>query len=161
MFKEIPTCQAAWETHCVIAYSTFYKEPSEVTGLGRTPVPGEHIVCVNPALFTQNGGSGVLDPYESITPFPGLIGKFQGALPTASTPWGQYSRGVHRPMPHEQRPGWLQLTPRGEPVGPPEFVPELLSPSFGLHLFEVNIASGNLVPRVALETTSYELEKLL
>jgi hypothetical protein len=160
-FKEIPTCQAAWETHCVIAYSTFYKEPPESPGLGRTPVPGEHVVCVNPALLTQTGGSGVLDPYETTTPFPGQIGKFQGAVPTASTPWvstpGEYTAQCHT----NNGAGWLQLTPQGEPVNPPEFVQELLTPSFGLHLFDVNIALGNLVPTVALETVSYKLEKRL
>jgi Protein of unknown function (DUF3089) len=159
-FKETPTCQTTWDTHCVIAYSTFYKEPPESPGLGRTPVPGEHIVCVNPALFTQNGGSGVLDPYESTTPFPGQIGKFQGAVPTASTPWvstpGEYTAQCHT----NNGAGWLQLTPQGEPVDPPEFVQELLPPSFGLHLFDVNIALGNLVPTVAVETAAYELGKL-
>jgi hypothetical protein len=160
-FKEIPTCQSVFSTHCVIAYSSFYKEPPEGAGLGRTTTEGQHIVCVNPAQIVQTGGSGVLDPYETTTPFPGQIGKFQGEVPTASTPWvstpGEYTAQCHT----NGGAGWLQITQQGEPVDPPEFVQELLPASFGLHLFDVNIALGNLVPTVSYETMVYQLEQLL
>ncbi len=54
--------------------------------------------------------------------------------------------------------GWLQLTPEGTPHNPPEFVQELLPPSFGLHLFDGNIALGNTVPMVALQAQEYLFE---
>jgi Protein of unknown function (DUF3089) len=155
-FKETPTCQAAFQIHCVIAWSTFYQEPPEVPGLGRTPVAGEHVVCVNPAQLVQNNErSALLQPYQTTTRFPGQIGNFEGALPTAKTPWvttpGEYSAQCHI----NNGAGWLQLTPQGTPHNPPEFVPELLGPVFGLHLFDGNIALGDTVRDIALQGFVY------
>jgi hypothetical protein len=155
-FKETPTCQAAAQIHCVIAWSTFYKEPPEVPGLGRTPVPGEHVVCVNPGQLVQNEEqSALIQPYQTTTRFPGGIGNFEGELPTASTPWvstpGEYSAQCHV----NNGAGWLQLTPQGTPHNPPSFVPELLGPVFGLHLFDGNIALGDTVRVIALQGLAY------
>jgi Protein of unknown function (DUF3089) len=158
-FKEIPTCQTAYETHCVIAWSTFYKEPPNEPGLGRTPIPGEHVVCVNPAQLVQdNETSALLQPYETTVRFPGQIGDFEGQIPTASTPWvstpGEYSAQC---MFHEGA-GWLQVEGQGTPHDPDEFVPELLPPSFGLHLFDGDIALGNTVRMIALQAQAYLFE---
>ena len=38
-FQNIPACQAAYQTHCVIAYSTFLKEPPEGSFFGRPNSP--------------------------------------------------------------------------------------------------------------------------
>ncbi len=158
-FNETPTCQTAWETHCVIAWSTFYKEPPEEPGLGRTTIPGEHVVCVNPGQLIQNDDrSALIQPYQTITRFPGQIGNFEGELPTASTPWvttpGEYSAQCHV----NNGAGWLQLTPQGTPHNPPSFVPELLGPGFGLHLFDGNIALGDTVRMIALQGLAYLVE---
>jgi hypothetical protein len=155
-FEKTPTCETAYETHCVIAYSTFYKEPPEEPGLGRTAIPGEHVVCVNPAQLHQNDEqSAQVQPYETPTRFPGQIGNFQGEVPTASTPWvstpGEYSAQCHV----NNGAGWLQLTPEGTPHDPAEFVPELLGPGFGLHLFDGAIALGETVRDIALQTQTY------
>ncbi len=158
-FKETPLCQTAVETHCVIAWSTFYKEPPEVPGLGRTPIPGEHVACVNPGQLLQNeGGSALIQPYQTTTRFPGQIGLFEGELPTASTPWvttpGEYSAQCHV----NNGAGWLQLTPQGTPHNPPSFVPELLGPVFGLHLFDGNIALGDTVRMIAVKGVAYLIQ---
>jgi hypothetical protein len=158
-FKEIPTCQTAYETHCVVAWSTFYKEPPEEPGLGRTAAPGEHIVCVNPAQLVQNDeASALLQPYETIVRFPGAIGSFEGEIPTASTPWvstpGEYSAQCHV----NNGAGWLQVEGQGTPHDPAEFVPELLGPGFGLHLFDGNIALGNTVRMISLQAQAYLFE---
>jgi hypothetical protein len=158
-FKETPLCQTAFETHCVIAWSTFYKEPPETAGLGRTTIPGEHVACVNPGqLFQDDEASAVLQPYEHIGRFPGLIGEFEGQVPSGNTPWvstpGEYTAQCHV----NNGAGWLQLTPQGTPHDPPEFVPELLGPAFGLHLFDGNIALGNTVRMIALQGLTYLVE---
>jgi hypothetical protein len=158
-FKETPTCHTAWQTHCVIAWSTFYKEPPAVPGLGFTPLPGQHVVCVNPGQLVQNDEqSALLQPYQTTTRFPGGIGNFEGELPTASTPWvttpGEYSAQCHV----NGGAGWLQLTPQGTPHNPPSFVPELLGPVFGLHLFDGNIALGDTVRMIALQSLTYLIE---
>jgi hypothetical protein len=159
-FQETPTCHEAVQTHCVIAWSTFYKEPPAGAGLGRTTIPGRHVVCVNPAQLVQNDEqSALLTPYEPTFRFPGQIGNFEGEIPTSSTPWvstpDEYSAQCHT---NNEGAGWLQLTPEGSPHDPPEFVPELLGPGFGLHLFDGNIALGNTVRLIALQAQAYLFE---
>lgn len=163
-FQNIPACQAAYETHCVIAYSTFLKEPPqdsffgrpESTLLGGGENKGMQVLCVNPTQLTQNEGAvGPLLPYASTTPFPGLLGLFI-ETPTGSTPWvastGEYTAQCH----NEHGASWLQVNPVGPPIDPPEYVKEALGPAWGLHLYDVNIALGNLVKTVALQTQAYE-----
>ncbi len=107
-FQNVPACQAADQTHCVIAYSTFLKEPPEGAFFGRPDSPllgagvedeGMQVLCVNPALLAQSGEAGPLLPYASTTPFPGSLGLYS-QTPTGSTPWvaapGEYTRSVPR-----------------------------------------------------------------
>ena len=132
-FQHVPACHAAWQTGCVVAYSSFLKEPPEESNLGRVaspyfktePNPGLEILCVNPAaLFGgdqsgRSGGnqygrserdqSGLLLPYFSTSPFPGILGAYW-PVPKAATPWvstpGQYSAQCKQ----ANGASWLQLT---------------------------------------------------
>jgi hypothetical protein len=162
-FKNVPACESAIELHCVIAYSTFLHEPPEGSFFGRAQSPlldpgasnaGEEVLCVNPTLLTQNGETGPLLPYASTTPFPGALGDFQ-VSPTGSTPWvaspGEYTAQCHK----ENGANWLQVNPVGTAVDPPEYVKEELGPDWGLHLYDVNIALGNLVKTVAIQSQAF------
>lgn len=160
-FQNVPVCDEAKETGCVIAYSTFLKEPPEASYFGRPSdslfgdVPGTEVVCVNPALEVQNGTAAPLLPYAPTKALPGKFSEDTGATPTARTPWvsapGEYTAQCH----HENGASWLQINPVGTPVDPPEYVHELLGPDWGLHLFDVNIALGNLVETVATQAQNY------
>jgi Protein of unknown function (DUF3089)/Divergent InlB B-repeat domain len=65
-FQHVPACQAAWQTGCVVAYSSFLKEPPEPSNLGRVaspyfktePNPSLQILCVNPAALFPGNQSG-------------------------------------------------------------------------------------------------------
>ena len=155
-FQHIPTCQFAWQTHCVVAYSTFLHEPPLGAFFGRTESPGLQVMCVNPTLLLQGKHAGPLLSYYPTSPFPGPLGPFI-QVPKAPTPWvatpGQYSGQC------EQANGasWLQATKVG-PAGDPRLVlEELLGPEWGLHLYDVNIAQGNLVGLVWLQSGAYQL----
>ncbi len=165
-FQNVPVCQAAAQTHCVIAYSTFLKEPPEGAFFGRPDSPllgpgvenkGEEVVCVNPALLSQSGATGPLLPYASTTPFPGGLGLVQ-ETPTGPTPWvaapGEYTAQCHK----ENGASWLQVNPVGTAVDPAEYVKEELGPDWGLHLYDVNIALGNLVNTTAIQAAVYAFE---
>ena len=123
-FKTVPTCQYVAQTHCVVAYSSFLKEPPEPVSVrtGRTvrclpPIPEEiaknlEVACVNPAaIFQQGNPSGPLFRYESTSPFPGLLGTIrerrrkQPRLGWPCRP--QYSGQCQR----ANGATWLQLTP--------------------------------------------------
>jgi hypothetical protein len=168
-FQNVPACQSAGQTGCVVAYSSFLNEPppytlfgvvnGPVSTLGGGPASGEHlqVMCVNPALLTQNGQSGPLLPYESTTPAPG---SFLGAFwqtPSAPTPWvstpGQYTAQCA----HSGDRTWLQVTNIG-PEGDARLqLAETLGASFGLHLYDINIALGNLVSLAAVQSVAYEI----
>jgi hypothetical protein len=164
-FQTVPACQAAEETHCVIAYSTFLKEPPEGAFFGRpnSPLlgggsnPGMQVLCVNPTLLNQTGAAGPLLPYASTTPFPGTLGFFT-QTPTGSTPWvaspGEYTAQCH----NENGASWLQVNPVGTAVDPAAYVTESLGPDWGLHLYDVDIAIGNLVKTVAIQSQAYAFE---
>jgi Protein of unknown function (DUF3089) len=169
-FQNEPLCTAATDTGCVIAYSTFLKEPPEDSFFGRptspllggSPPPGTEVACVNPTLLQQNGGTGDLLPYAPTTPFPGEQG---GAVPTptASTPWVS-TQGVYQAQcKHENGATWLQpsfgasvtTAAREDLLAHNEVVEELIGPEWGLHLYDVNIALGNLVNTVTAQTYAY------
>ena len=165
-FQNIPECRAEPETHCVIAYSTFLGEPPQGSFFGRPESPllgggenkGMQVVCVNPSLPLQNGGTGPLLPYAPTTPFPGQLGAFIES-PTGATPWaaapGVYTARCH----NENGASWLQVNPVGKPIDPPAYVKESLGRDWGLHLDDINLALGNLVKTVALESLVYSLER--
>jgi Protein of unknown function (DUF3089) len=162
-FQHVPLCTSATETACVIAYSTFLKEPPAFTLFGRSPVPGTEVACVNPTLAEQNGGTGSLLAYSPTTPFPGVIGPGV-PTPTASTPW-VLTEGIYQAQcKHEHGATWLQaefnpsVTPaaRADLKAHNEEPQELIGAEWGLHLYDVDIALGNLTNTVASEIHTYK-----
>jgi hypothetical protein len=174
-FSTVPSCAAAYETHCVIAYSSFAKEPPEGAFFGRVKSPltnpsgveggGLEVVCVNPALFTQDGSAAPLQYDQSTTPFPGQLGPFT-ETPSASTPWVESPDLLTGQCKHENNATWLQVS-----VAPSvseaelkdreehhEVPKESLGPDWGLHLYDVNVALGNLVHTVAVQAQAYGFE---
>ena len=173
-FKNVPLCTSATDTSCVIAYSSFLKEPPENAFFGRpnSPLfggklpPGLEVACVNPALLSQNGGKGTLIPYAPTTPFPGTIGA-GSPVPSASTPWVQTQGTATAQCEHENGATWLNIAFKEgvsqsvqEDLAAHNEVPlELIGPEWGLHLYDVNIALGNLVNTVAVQTQAFGFEK--
>ena len=121
-FQHIPACQAVWETHCVVAYSSFLVQPpadtlfgvvdGPVSTLGERPRSGSdlQVLCVNPTLLVQDGGSGPLLQYAVDLDVPRLPGLRSRRLRTrrrrgCATP-GQYAAQCK----HEGDATWLQVT---------------------------------------------------
>jgi len=169
-FQHVPACQIAGQTHCVVAYSSFLKEPPEGSFFGRVNSPllgtvteeqvkNDEVLCVNPSVLFQGNHAGPLFPYESTTPFPGFLGALKDIrAPEAPTPWvstpGQYSAQCQ----HANGASWLQLTNVGPEGDTREKVAEVLGPLWGTHLVDVNIALGNLVGLTALQGLVYQFE---
>jgi hypothetical protein len=149
-FQHIPLCTSLHDTGCVIAYSSFLDPPPSYSFFGRpgfgvsllsgqTQTKGLQVACVNPAAMS--GGTGTLQPFFNT-----------GSQP--QVPWvtyvGLYSANC------QSRGGatWLQVTPHraagdGRPV-----VTQALGPLWGLHIYDVNIALGNLVAVLRAEIAS-------
>jgi hypothetical protein len=164
-FQHVPLCTSASETGCVIAYSTFLKEPPEHPLFGRSSVPGTEVACVNPTLTQQNGGTGSLLFYSPTTPFPGVIGPGV-PTPTASTPW-VLTEGIYQARcKHENGATWLQAefspsvttAAREDLKAHNEEPEELIGAQWGLHLYDVDIALGNLVNTVSSQIEAYRAQ---
>jgi hypothetical protein len=164
-FLNVPACQAATQTHCVVAYSSFLKEPPPGADFGRVGSPllgaatagqiaNEEVLCVNPTLPVQGAAAGALLRYESTTPVPGS----GFTAPDAPTPWvsmpGQYTAQCD----HADGASWLQLNYVGPSGDTREPVTEALGPLWGTHVQDVNVALGNLVGMTALQSATYEAE---
>jgi hypothetical protein len=108
------------------------------------------------------GTPGNLIPYAPTTPFPGANG--EGApVPSASTPWVETSGAYRARCLHEGGATWLQPDPSPglskaafeDLEAHNETARELIGPEWGLHLYDVNIALGNLVNTVAVQTQAF------
>ncbi|HEV2980357.1 MAG TPA: DUF3089 domain-containing protein [Solirubrobacteraceae bacterium] len=170
-FQNVPSCQSQTQTGCVIAYSSFAREPPANAFFGRpgsslleggTTTEGMEVLCVNPALATQNGGVGELLPYAPTARTPGKLG--EGIEPPiASTPWVEELGLVTGQCKHENGATWLQVSPAPADTGAVlaerearhELVAETKGPQWGLHLVDVNVALGNLVQTVAAQAKSF------
>jgi hypothetical protein len=161
-FQNIPACRSADQTGCVVAYSSFDRAPSPDASFGRAdtgPKANElsggnlQVLCVNPASLS--GGTGPLQPYFGTAKFPGPLGLVLPAPPSVPTPWVA-SPGLYTA--HCESAGgatWLQVDTTGIAGDQRQVVFQTLGPGWGLHLFDVNLALGNLVELVRQQEAAY------
>jgi hypothetical protein len=156
-FEHIPTCSSASQTGCVIAYSTFGSPPGAASLFGRpgqgvsllsgqTDRAGKSVACVNPATFSASaGGLSPLFP-KSAEQVPGV---------PVTTPWVAFP-GLYTAQ-CEQQGGatWLQVSTVPTPNDPRPTVKANLGPQWGYHVFDMNLALGNLVTDVATEEAAF------
>jgi hypothetical protein len=156
-FQHIPTCGAAGQTGCVIAYSSFgtappsnalFGRPGQGVSLqsGQTKKSGQQVACVNPA--TLSPASGALLPYflSVSAAVPGVHVK---------TPWESFPGLYTATCQSNGGSTWLQINATSVSGDPRPKVSATLGPTWGLHLYDVNLALGNLVLDVAFQEASY------
>jgi hypothetical protein len=151
-FRQIPACRSATQLGCVIAFSTFDEPvpPGSIFGrplpaLGSKTHTGDAVLCTNPAAL--GGGAGRLDPiFQS-----GGIGALGSSPPPASTVWASVPRSYRAFCSMANNANVLQIAPLSRAPKPPE----VLGPTWGLHLLDANIALGNLVSIVSTEARAF------
>jgi hypothetical protein len=170
-FKHVPACHSSKQTGCVVAYESFSQTPPIVTFLGSVASPTnviwpwtagnlskEKVLCVNPAALT--GGTGALTPYFQTARFPGSYGRIWDSYdkrPSGSTPWVKYPKLYTARCESANGVHWLQVDDVGgldDPRSRVEISPDLGAP-WGLHVFDINLALGNLVVLVKREARAY------
>jgi hypothetical protein len=169
-FQNVPPCSSGSQTGCVISYSTFNETPPDNARFGRTdtdPVanalglpagPGLEVLCTNPAELAGSGDRlASLVPSQPFAPgviFLLLVKLYRGPSPSADTPWLQ-------PTDHyvghcTESNGATVLM-----IGPvPGADARTLDPSpddtWGVHLVDINIALGNLVKVVGMQSRAWQ-----
>ncbi len=156
-FAHIPACQSPAETGCVIAYSTFLTPPPPdslfgIPGQGvslqsdQTAKAGLQVVCVNPGAIGSSGRAQ-LDPYFPVLP--------ADRRPATPTPWVTYPDLYTGGCATGGGASWLQVDVTPTPGDTRPRVSEDLGPLWGLHVYDVNLALGNLVNDVHLEEAAF------
>ncbi len=156
-FKNIPTCQSARQTGCVIAYSTFgsqppttalFSRPGQGVSLmsGQTVSTGQQVACVNPTDFSNS--TGALTPY-----FLSVTSQVAGVKVT--TPWVTYPGLYSATCKSSGGATWLQINAAAVAGDPRPKVTAVLGPNWGYHLDDVSLALGNLVFDVAIEENAF------
>jgi len=148
-FQNIPACRSADQTGCVVAYSSFNQPPPPDSIFGRAdkgPRAAEaagkdvEVLCVNPA--SPSGGTGALLPY-------------QGSGPPMTTPWVAYPELYTAHCESSGGANWLQIDTTNIPGDQRPVLVQTIGAGWGLHLYDVNLALGNLVELVRQQAGAF------
>ena len=148
-FRNVPACTRGSQTGCVVAYSSYLHTPPNPTIFGRTPSsfknifggdhkPGVHVLCTDPTKLA--GDPGVLSPYFRVGGTPAWV-----TYPDRYRAACRSDGGAYR----------LQVTPLGGAADTRPIVTESLGPIWGLHLYDVNMALGDLVTAAKTEAAAW------
>jgi len=164
-FENVPLCQATDQTGCVVSYSSFRSTAPPPAGslFGRAFDDGGQAACVNPAR-PEGGGPAVLHPYFVVEQAEGSLLGGQSAQPFAdpegaeaiTTPFVTYPDLVEAECVTEDGYTYLSLTVQGDPADPrTDDIGGDLTPTWGMHLVDVNVAMGDLVDLVAKQSEAF------
>jgi Protein of unknown function (DUF3089) len=146
-FQHVPACRSPRQTGCVVSYASFDDQPPADSlfgrvGAGLSPFPSsytgapQHVLCVNPAA--PGGGAGALTPYFRTTTSPA---------------WVTYPGEYRASCASGAGATWLQVD--AAHAGKRPVVGPVLGPRWGLHVYDVPLALGNLVALVRSEGAAY------
>jgi Protein of unknown function (DUF3089) len=156
-FGHLPLCTSTNEISCVIAYSTFPKQPPADSDFGRpgqgvslqsgqTATAGVQVACVNPADL--GGGTAALRPLFLTSTMP-------PPPPSVATPWVTYPNLYTANCQTADGATWLQVTDVAGTGDDRPVVTETLGPTWGYHLDDINLALENLVNDIRLQENAY------
>jgi hypothetical protein len=164
-FDNVPLCEADDQTGCVVSYESFRSTvpPPPDSLFGRTNDAGQPAACVNPADLS--GGPAPLEPYFRVDqPQGALLGGLEPAQPFAdpartaeiTTPWVVYPDLVEAECVSDGDYTYLSLVVHADPADPrTDDIGGDLSPDWGMHLVEANVAMGNIEDLVAAQAEAY------
>jgi len=151
-FANIPLCHTPHDTGCAISYASFRASapPPANSLFGRSQRPGWKAACTNPASL--RGGKGWLHPFLPtdgaslpifMAPRPRWVDPEKRPI---TTPFVTLPRFVEAECAETNGFVYLALRPQGNPADPRiDDIGGDLTPEWGLHLVDANIAMGDLV----------------
>jgi hypothetical protein len=166
-FQHVPACRSDGETGCVVAYSSFDQTPPPNslfgrvgTGFGTQPASAPssanlQVLCTNPADLA--GGVRRLNPYLPTFPTTATAARAptRSTLRKVRTPWVAFPDLYSAQCEDSGGASWLQVTDIAGRSDRRPVVQQVLGPTWGLHLVDVNIALGNLVGLVRDAAAAY------
>jgi hypothetical protein len=159
-FQSIPLCRSATQTGCLIAYSAFRATapPPQNSLFGIPPSPRLQIACANPAAV--GGGSGQLHAYlsagGSTIAGPQRATEWVAGGPAVETPFVAVPGLLTSECAANEYATYLEVTVHDDPSDPRvDDIGGDLTPQWGLHLVDVNLAMGDLVDIVRQQGAAY------
>jgi hypothetical protein len=147
-FQNVPLCRNRDQTGCVVTYASFRSTspPPDNSYFGR-PRGGDGVAgCVNPAA--PAGGSATMHGY-----FPASAANDA----SVNTPFVSFPGLVSAECVQQGGFSYLDVTVHGDPDDPQvDDIPGDLTPEWGLHLVDVNLAMGDIVAMVSLQSAAYQ-----
>jgi len=147
-FRFIPACRSPTQTGCVVAYATFDQTPPEPSLFARTGLPGQQVLCVNPAA--PGGGAAPLDP----------------VLPRSSDGTGadvvglaSFPDGLVGQCREEDGASWLAVSAPVDSAVPADALVARPTPAWGLHRLDVNVALDDLVGLAGDQAAALERQR--
>jgi hypothetical protein len=164
-FANVPLCESADQAGCIVTYESFRADAPPPPGalFGRSATEGQQAGCTNPASL--GGGSAELQPYFAVDQVDGALLGGSDAVPFAdaartseiTTPFVTYPGLVSAECVHEGEYTYLALTVNGDAADPrTDDIGGDLTPTWGMHLVDANVAMGDLVALVASQAEAYE-----
>lgn len=169
-FQNIPACTSTSATGCVVAYSSANQTPPSDSFFGRAgtglslvsgqpsgPSSSFQVLCVNPTSLSSPTTPGMLQPYFPTSAFPTSVPPASNPEPSAAppTPWVTYPNMYTAHCENRNGASWLQVDDVARSKDTRPVVTEVPGPTWGLHLYDLNLALGNLVALVHDEGAAY------
>jgi hypothetical protein len=181
VFKSTPMCTRAQQTGCVVSFVSFRESapPPPTSRFGTTlsntplalPAGDLTAACVNPAALLNGQPAGAAD----LRPYLAGVGSLSGAgasprvwatgqtiaTPFVSTPGLLTAQCVTTPT-HTYlsvRVNGKPDDPRADDIPGDVVVAGRVQPDWGLHLVDVNIAMGDLVELVGVQSQAYRARR--
>jgi hypothetical protein len=161
-FKSVPLCHSATQTGCVVAYASFLEAAPPPAnsrfGKPREPNPAMEAACVNPANLS--GGKGELHSYLGVATNGNAPGDWAKGM-TVDTPFVSVPGLLSAHCVNTDEVDYLAVAVNADPADPRIDVlkPGAVTPDWGLHLVDVNIAMGDLVDLVESQGKAYLAKK--
>jgi len=160
-FGDVPLCRAPDQTGCVVSYASFRATvpPPPNSFFGRTRDDAAPVACNNPASLA--GGKATLRPYFPTNgrslptqDVPDAVPWAQGA--TIDTPFVTLPEFVEGECVERDGFAYLEITVNGDQSDPRiDDIGGDITPEWGLHLVDVNVAMGDIVDLVAQQADAY------
>jgi hypothetical protein len=159
-FRSVPLCRSPMQTGCVVTYVSFRSTaaPPENTLFGRTTEPGLEAACTDPTALA--GTPGQLHAYLSADGTT-IVNRRQARAwlasgPEIATPFVSAPGLLTARCTANENAAYLEITVHGDPGDPrADDISGDLTPQWGLHLIDVNLAMGNLLDIVRSQSTAW------
>jgi Protein of unknown function (DUF3089)/CHRD domain len=164
-FSNVPACRTAGQHGCVVAYASFRDRvpPPENSLFGRSSLPGNQALCTDPQALSGTDLVSYFDIAHD-SPFapanPRLA--WDPALPdppAITTPFVALPGLVSSRCVSDGTFSYLELTNHPDPGPRADDIPGDLTPEWGMHLVDVDVAQGNLIDIAEAQAAAWAADR--